>query len=218
MKNHFSPFAFKLFAIAAVVGMSACTLPERPADYRKAHPIVVQPETRVLSIMSRLEAEALAPEDQFAFDRFMRDYNMRASGFIGLQVPGNSASGIERKSRIEAMESLLTRAGVDRRMIRELPSGEGEQGAIIVSFTTNKAIVPECGDWSKSSSYNWANRRSPNYGCATQRNLGLTIANPGDLKKPADMEPLDGTRGASIYEPYRTPAAAAGAAEGAATE
>ena len=217
MTNRISATALKLFTIAFALGLGACDLPERPADYREAHPIGVQPETRTLSLTSRVESEPLSPEDQFGFDRFVRDYHMRASGPVGIQIPANSASGLERKSRIERMQDLLVSAGVDRRMIRELPM-DGEKGsATTISFATSKVSVPQCGDWSATSGFNWANRRSPNYGCATQRNLGLTIANPNDLKGAQTTESYDGNRGASVIETFRNPAAGAAAPEATAT-
>jgi len=211
MNNRFSSAALKFCAIAFALGLGACDLPKRPADYREAHSIGVQPETRTLSLVSRLETEPLSPEDQFAFDSFVRDFHMRASGPVGIQVPTNSASGVERKSRIERMQELLVNAGVDRRMIRELPMENEKGSAATISFATYKVSVPECGDWTAESGYNWANRRSPNYGCATQRNLGLTVANPNDLKGTQTMDRYDGNRGASVIETFRNPAAGAAA-------
>ena len=203
MTNRYSSAAIKFCAIVFALGLSACDLPERPADYREAHPIGVQPETRTLSLVSRVETEPLSPEDQFAFDSFVRDFHMRASGPVGIQVPANSASGIERKSRIEQMEELLVSAGVDRRMIRELPMSGEKGSAATISFATYKVSVSECGDWTAESSFNWANRRSPNHGCATQRNLGLTVANPGDLRKPTQMDPFDGTQASGTIATHR---------------
>ncbi len=208
MKNRFSPLTLKVFVVAAVIGLGACELPKRPADYREAHPIGVQPETRTLSISARIEAEALTPEDQFAFDSFVRDFHLKASGPLGIQVPANGASGIERKARIEKMTDLLVSAGVDRRVVRELPPQSAGPGSLTASFATSTVSVPECGEWSAESGYNWANRRSPNFGCSVQRNLGLTVANPNDLKKAQPAEPYDGNRGASVIETFRTPATA----------
>jgi len=203
MKNYTSPLAFRICAVAAVIGLAACDLPERPADYRVAHAIGVQPETRMLSLTSRPESEVLSPEDQFAFDSFVRDYHLRASGPVGIQVPGNAANGTERIARIKKTKDLLAKAGIDRRQITELPSTGGSGGTLIVSFATSKVSVPDCGDWSRPSSANWANRRSQNYGCATQRNLGLMIANPADLKKASEMEEFDGSKASGIISTLR---------------
>jgi len=211
MKNRLCSSIIKFCVVALVLGVSACDLPERSADYREAHPVSVQPETRELALMTRVEAETLTSEDQFAFDGFIRDFHLRASGPIGIQIPANSASGIERKARIESITSLLVSAGVDRRAITELPPDGGTGSSLVISFATSKVIVPECGHWAEPSSYNWANRRSPNYGCSMQRNLGLTVANPRDLKRAQNTENYDGNRGASIIESYRAPPAAAAA-------
>lgn len=52
--------------------------------------------------------------------------------------------------------------------------------------------LPPCPNWSKSSSYDFGNQPSSNFGCATQTDLGMMVANPSDL---AGGLPLSGAAG-----------------------
>lgn len=63
--------------------------------------------------------------------------------------------------------------------------------------------LPECGDFSMTSSYNYRNVGHSNWGCASQRNLGAMIADPADLTGAVAMENRDGTRSARVVRAYR---------------
>jgi hypothetical protein len=64
--------------------------------------------------------------------------------------------------------------------------------------------LPECGDFSKTSSYNYRNVGHSNWGCASQRNFGAMIANPADLTGAPAMENRDAARTAKVIREYRT--------------
>jgi len=60
----------------------------------------------------------------------------------------------------------------------------------MLTFTANVAQVPTCGDWSENVAFNPTNNPYPDFGCSNRRNLGLTVADPGDL---IDAQPMTGT-------------------------
>ncbi len=74
-----------------------------------------------------------------------------------------------------------------------------------VSVVVGRYLVtpPRCPDWTKQPGLDAANRRSSNFGCATTSNLGLMVADPGDLVQGAPMGPSDGEKGASAVNKYR---------------
>ena len=41
------------------------------------------------------------------------------------------------------------------------------------------------------------------YGCATQNNLAVMLADPADLKQPRKMDPADAARRDTVLEKYR---------------
>ncbi|HEY9164501.1 MAG TPA: CpaD family pilus assembly lipoprotein, partial [Magnetovibrio sp.] len=50
-----------------------------------------------------------------------------------------------------------------------------------------------CGNWQENQAFNPTNNPQPDFGCSNRRNLGLTVADPGDL---IDAQPMSG-RGAA---------------------
>jgi len=209
MKLRVSPRLTGLIVLLLGIGTGACSLPERSARYQTAYPIVVQPDVRSLTLMSRIETDPMIPEERRAFDGFVRDYHMRSAGPVTIEIPSNSASGSERESRFAAMKAMLTSGGVDLRDILEMPDVGGSGETVTVSFATNSVSVPECGFWRTETTDNWANRRSVNHGCATQRNLGLMVANPGDLKSSQPFDTIGGDRAVAPLQSKGNPAAAA---------
>ena len=164
-----------LLALALV----ACEAPKRAVDYRDANPNVVGKETHLLTIRVPPSGVALADRDAGGLERFLRVYLERGQGPVMAETP--AVSGLR-------VRELLIGAGLrsPEIVIRSADTGASSQGAVL-TFVANTVKVPECEDWSSKSTYNWTNRRHSNFGCATQRNIGLTVANPGDLAKPRTL-------------------------------
>ena len=64
--------------------------------------------------------------------------------------------------------------------------------------------LPACPDWSRESGLDYANLPGSNFGCATQTNLGLMVANPSDLERGRKLAPASGIHAAEGVARYRT--------------
>jgi pilus assembly protein CpaD len=64
--------------------------------------------------------------------------------------------------------------------------------------------LPPCPDWSRQSGTDFANLPHSNFGCATQTNLGLMVAEPRDLVRGRGLAPADGVHQAEGIVRYRT--------------
>ncbi len=64
--------------------------------------------------------------------------------------------------------------------------------------------LPPCPDWSRQSGTDFANLPHSNFGCATQTNLGLMVAEPRDLLHGRGLAPADGVHQAEGIVRYRT--------------
>jgi len=62
---------------------------------------------------------------------------------------------------------------------------------------------PPCPDWSRRSGKDYSNQPHSNFGCATETNLGLMIANPRDLVRGRKLGPADGVHQAEGIGRYR---------------
>jgi pilus assembly protein CpaD len=64
--------------------------------------------------------------------------------------------------------------------------------------------LPGCPDWSRESGTDFDNLPMSNFGCATESNLGLMIAEPKDLVRGRPIGPADGVQQAEGIVRYRT--------------
>jgi pilus assembly protein CpaD len=64
--------------------------------------------------------------------------------------------------------------------------------------------LPACPDWSRQSGTDFSNLPFSNFGCATQSNLGLMVAEPKDLVSGRTLAPADGVHQAEGILRYRT--------------
>lgn len=64
--------------------------------------------------------------------------------------------------------------------------------------------LPACPDWSRKSGTDFSNQPHSNFGCATQTNLGLMVAEPRDLISGRTLAPADGIHQAEGIVRYRT--------------
>jgi pilus assembly protein CpaD len=86
-------------------------------------------------------------------------------------------------------------------------------GAQLAAMPPNHAIIevmrtlvtlPACPNWSKRSQPDYANAASSNFGCATETNLGLMVANPTDLASARTLGAAAGQPAAAAVQRYLT--------------
>ena len=83
--------------------------------------------------------------------------------------------------------------------------GMVQPGAVRVVVARRRAEVPNCPNWSRLSSPDYANRSMSNYGCSVNSNLAAMIANPEDLLHGREGTGVTDTLTASrAVELYRT--------------
>jgi pilus assembly protein CpaD len=62
---------------------------------------------------------------------------------------------------------------------------------------------PPCPDWRKPATTDFNNQEGANFGCATETNLGLMVANPRDLVNGKTLGPADAEATAKAVQNYR---------------
>ena len=196
-----------LFPGLVILALSACQEPTRPAEYREAFPLPVSKETVALSVFAPSETRGLTGQDALDFERFVRDYHNRGRQALTIRA----SAGKRGRDGAQRLNGLLLKAGVLERDITLIGAGSGN--IVTLSFNAFKVKVHECGKFTTKTSPNWTNRRHSNYGCATRRNLGLMVRDPGDLDRAQTESPGDGPRAAGTISGYRAGATAGGTAE-----
>lgn len=181
--------------------------PEQAIAPENLHPIFVDSEVTTLTVKGgglgdrggEFDASALTE-----LDGFLAGYLAHGSGPLDIAVAlgeGGRSSLVHETEAIAkyALARGILRGNLNIRAVE--PSEDGE--AIMLNYERFTVRLPECGDFSKASPYNPRNTPHSNFGCATQRNFGLMVANPADLVGMTTFGPRDATRSALVIRAYR---------------
>jgi pilus assembly protein CpaD len=132
---------------------------------------------------------------------------LRALGVTGGIAPSDrvmvAAAGAPylARQRIASIDSVLLRYGivVVADQLPNLPSN----GALIEVGRT-LVTLPPCPNWSKPTGTDFGNQPSSNFGCATETDLGMMVANPSDLASGLPAGPAVGQPSVSAVTRYLT--------------
>ena len=182
-------------ALAAVVLLVGCEPP--PVDVRQAYPIKVQPETVSLTANYAGGRPPFAPEQ---FNALVGGYLQRGHGPITI----SAAPATPGEAHVGEMRERLIAAGVPASAIAEAPAGQATASTITLSYLRYNVVVPVCGDYSQNLSIDFYNVPPPNFGCAVQRDIGLMVADPGDLVSAHAMTSTDAQNSERVLSLYRT--------------
>ncbi len=179
-KSLISSVRFLAVIAAVVASVSGCaeTNISNTGNYHESHPIQVAREQVSIVISLPESGNQLNSDDARRFKSFLRDYVQR----------GRTQLTVETVTPIEA-SAVLTANGFNAGELNFISDATIPAPNAILSFTANAAIVPECGDWDDNSSFNPSNLPYDNFGCASRRNMGLTVTDPGDL---IQSQPISG--------------------------
>lgn len=72
----------------------------------------------------------------------------------------------------------------------------------IVAVKRTLVTLPPCPNWSKRPYSDFDNQPSSNFGCATETNLGMMVANPSDLASGLPLGPTAGQPAAASVNRY----------------
>lgn len=102
------------------------------------------------------------------------------------------------KERLASVSALL--------LHHEIVPVAGAQGAppnhAIVTIQRALVTLPPCPNWSKRPYSDFTNQPSSNFGCATETNLGMMVANPSDLANGLSLGPTAGQPAAAAVNRY----------------
>ena len=146
----------------------------------------------------------LAPAERAALDRFIgRQARGQTIRLTVAAADSGSPLGVRREAAVAA---YLRGRGLDPKLGPVATEGVNRSG-VVVAIGRYVVTPPSCPDWSKTGGGDSANQTDSNFGCAAETNLGLMVADPGDLVRGAPMGPADGDMLARGIENYRKGAA-----------
>lgn len=118
--------------------------------------------------------------------------------------------------RVDQVQGFLDEAGYGDLSVTRAAFGEAlpvVPGSGPAAWQLNRRVevvlerylvtLPACPDWSRETGTDFDNHTLSNFGCATQTNLGLMIAEPKDLVRGRPLGPADGIQQAEGIVRYR---------------
>lgn len=198
-----APLAFTL-ALAGCGGFNGANEAyDSPADN---HPIAVSADMQTLSVPAPRAKSGLTDDERHAVAAFAAAYKERGHGALTVSTPSGSANTTSAMNMLVDVRDILTEEGIPAGMIGYKPyqpSGTDTQPPLILSYKRYVATPSPCGDWSLDYAKDPANGVPPNFGCASQNNLAVLVADPADLVTPRAMMPSDANRRTTVFDKYR---------------
>lgn len=196
------------FALAAAgLALSLVGACANHPDYRDTHRITV--ERRDLSMVIALPEAADAPADAADAGRlanFVESYLDRGEGAMELSLPDGAAGRAAALVLAERLFALgLRPSELAVRFVpapTPAPATTAAPRSALLSFAGYIAHVPQCGDVSENAAFMPNNTPPVNFGCATQRNIGLMVRNPRDLLRARGAEGRDGMRAVDVLDKW----------------
>jgi pilus assembly protein CpaD len=166
------------------------------------HPIGYGASPEMLMVEVPHFAQGLSRNQVADVIRFIERYKAESTGSLRIEAPKGTNLAVSRSLR--QVEELLENAGVPHTAIHlaRLSGKSGHAAAIGMSYDRTVAVPPDCGDWSDDLGKNRERLPYNNFGCATQRNLALTVANGRDLQHPQPETPRSSERRSATWSEY----------------
>lgn len=180
--------------LAAGLGLAACGPINRGLE--SVHQPVVQRTDYVFDVATDGGAGLAGGESERLADWF-DSIQLRYGDRVSVDDRGSYGSGRNGVASVAARYGLL----LDNAAPVTANAPEAGRARVVVSRST--AQVPNCPDWSGWSQPNFTASTSPNFGCASNRNLAAMVANPEDLVRGQDTVNSDARTVAKALKSYR---------------
>ncbi len=195
--GHLRAAALCAAAVGAMISLGACN---RLDDYtaaelhepHKRHPIAYTSRSETLYVEVAPSGLGLSPNQEADVFRFAERYKAESTGSLRIETPRSAGSHLAASRSAREIENIVLRAGIDPRAVRTARTSAHMRGVPALRLTYNRpvALPPECRDWNTDLGENRERLPYNDYGCSTQRNLALNVANSRDLLGPRDESEL----------------------------
>ncbi len=202
--------------VALAVGTAACTrlddetavaLSEPPLR----HPIGYTPHVEAL-LVEVPGGGGLSAGQEADVWRFVDRYKKEGTGPLRLSAPRSAGGYLAASRSVREVESILHEAGIDPDAVEVGRHGGGARvgSALKLAYERPVAIPPQCRNWSTDLGENRERLPYNDFGCATQRNLALTVANARDMQVPQEETPRSSERRSATWDDYKGSAGGGG--------
>lgn len=189
-----------LLAAGAII-VAGCA--QTVADWNPAatsHELQVRWVTHEHMVHFNSPTQLLTNQEARSLDRFLGEIDLRPSDRLFVDV-GPQPGEVVDDARVGVINQRLSQRIPGAHAVA-ITGEKGSDGQIRLIVGRYVVVPPNCPDFSRPTDSNPGNYPDSNLGCITQRNLGLMVADPGDLLRgrslgPGDAEMLTKTLGES---------------------
>lgn len=180
-------------------GMHAIGLPvENWEDVRKQPQPQAVPQSYFHAVGFPGNEAALSPDARIDLRRFLA--NLDVSGRDQVLIVSPAAGGPMNEQRVRAVGAVLAAAGLGWSRTVSATTPEDEIGVVVERVVVT---LPPCPNWTQMPNWGFSNQPISNWGCSTAVDLGMMVAEPGDLNLGRVPGPSDGTVLSGSIDRYR---------------
>ncbi len=175
------------------------------SDPEKNHAINFSSETETLYVELPNGGGNLSHNQAADVRRFVERYKIESTGGIGIAAPRAMGGRFAIARSMRQVEDIVSRAGIPRHAIhtQDYSGHNPEFGrALRLAYSRPVALPPHCEDFSKDMGVDRERLQTRNFGCATQSNLALMVANSRDLTHPQQSAPRSSERRSVTWTDY----------------
>ena len=174
-------------------------------DYRELYPVRVRLQPAALPLAFSANRTEISTDQVARLNDFLAGYRAEPRGTLVITANPTGAGDALARARAQAVQRQAVAAGIAPSAIEaHLRDSDSRPGEVMVSYERAIVEVPSCGDWSKNTAWDATNTTGVNFGCATQRNLGLQASDPADLVRARVAGEHDSQRADDVMQKYRT--------------
>lgn len=175
------------------------------ADPSKRHPINYAAHSEALYVEVPDAEAGLSGNQATDVVRFLDRYKSEAQGPLRVAAPSSARGHMSVSRSLRQIEDIIDHAGIPIEALeRQRGRERGEHGpSVKLSYERPVAMPPACGSWPDDLGRVDRDKLPyENFGCATQRNLALTVANARDLQVAQEETPRSSERRSAVWTKY----------------
>jgi pilus assembly protein CpaD len=175
-----------IWVLALTLLVGACAPVTTYTDAEAPKNLKLDTATTRLDLRFAPGSAALAGADAAHLRQLAANGSISPSDRVTIAAAGPPALA---EQRVATVSSLLQHYGV---VPIAQPLAQVPPERAVLEVVRTLVTLPPCPNWSKPSGTDFGNQPSSNFGCATETNLGMMVANPSDL---ANALPVGGAAG-----------------------
>jgi pilus biogenesis lipoprotein CpaD len=196
MKHH-SIRAYTLAASAVVLlALGACAQSANWSEVQAPKRNQVEP-VRLVHDVRFINGTQLSSVEMAQLDGFLARHDVGYGDRVYVLTEGAGATSQRGNVVLNYMKAHGIAAAV-------LPSPEAQPGLVRIVLNRYVVVPPNCPDWSKPTTPDYANMPMSNLGCANTANFGVMVADPAELIQGRQPGPADAEGSTGAIQRYRT--------------